>query len=106
MRTFSLFTAAAGLALVLAVSPASADCVTLAFEVNDYGKEGPTKDALSLLDKHIAENMAKRGIKNYRVGKKTVNCKLFLDFIVFDEHTCTAQAPVCWGRDAAKAKKK
>lgn len=106
MRAISLISAAAGLALMLGFSPAKAECVTLGFEVNDYGKEGPTKDALALLDKHIAESMAKRGVKNYRVGKKTVNCKLFLDLIVFDEHTCKAEAPVCWGRDAGKAKKK
>ncbi len=104
MRTFSIFTAAAGLALVLAASPALADCDTLAFEVNDYGKEGPTRDALALLDKHIVNSMAKRGVKDYRVGEKTVKCELFLDFIVFDEHTCTAQAPVCWGKDIRKIK--
>jgi hypothetical protein len=106
MRAFSLFSSAAGLALVIAATPARAECVTLGFEVNDYGKEGPTKDALSLLDRHIAEAMAKRGIKKYRVGKKKVNCELFLDFIVFDEHTCKAEAAVCWGRDAGKARKK
>lgn len=106
MRALSLFSAAAGLAVILAASPAKAECETLAFEVNDYGKEGPTRDALALLDKHIVATMGKRGIKNYRVGAKTVDCKLFLDFIVFDEHTCTAQAPVCWGRDIGKAKAK
>ncbi|MBN9278130.1 MAG: hypothetical protein J0I57_10915 [Hyphomicrobium sp.] len=104
MRTFSLFSAVAGLAVLLAATPASADCDTLAFEVNDYGKDGPTRDALALLDKHIASTMTKRGIKDYRVGEKTVKCELFLDFIVFDEHTCTAQAPVCWGKDMKKIK--
>lgn len=106
MRAFSLFTATAGLSLLLAASPASAECDTLAFEVNDYGKEGPTRDALALLDKHIAGSMAKRGITKFRVGEKTVNCELFLDFIVFDEHTCIARAPVCWGRDIGKVKAK
>lgn len=106
MRAFSFLTVAAGLALLLATSPASAECDTLAFEVNDYGKDGPTRDALALLDKHIAATMTKRGVKKYRVGEKKVNCELFLDFIVFDEHTCTAQAPVCWGRDIGKVKAK
>jgi hypothetical protein len=106
MRAFSFFTVAAGLALLLAASPASAECDTLAFEVNDYGKEGPTRDALALLDKHIVASMAKRGVTKYRVGEKTVNCSLFLDFIVFDEHTCIAQAPVCWGKDIGKARAK
>lgn len=106
MRAFSVFTAAAGLALLLAASPALAECDTLAFEVNDYGKDGPTRDALALLDKHIVANMAKRGVTKYRVGEKTVKCELFLDFIVFDEHTCTAAAPVCWGRDIGKVKVK
>src|SRR5690606_26843620 len=102
MRASSFFTVAARLALLLAASlasPASAECDTLAFEVNDYGKEGPTRDALALLDKRIVASMAKRGVTKYRVGEKTVNCSLFLDFIVFDEHTCIAQAPVCWGKD-------
>lgn len=106
MRALSLFSAAAGLALVLAASPASAECDVLAFEVNDYGKEGPTRDALALLDKHIVATMEKRGIKPYSVGEKTVKCELFLNFIVFDEHTCTAQANVCWGKDIPKAKAK
>jgi hypothetical protein len=104
MRALSLFSVAAGLALVLATSPAMAECDVLAFEVNDYGKEGPTRDALALLDKHIVTTMAKRNIKDYRVGEKNVKCELFLDFIVFDEHTCTAHANVCWGKDLKKIK--
>lgn len=108
MHTLSLVSArivAAAFAAALMVAPASAACKKLAFSVNDYGKDGPTKDALSLLDKHIAATMAKEGIKKYRVGKKSVDCKLFLDFIVFDEHTCTASANVCWSGPEPKAKK-
>jgi hypothetical protein len=108
MTSFPLSSArwiAAALAVAIMAAPASAACRKLAFEVNDYGKEGPTKDALSLLDKHIAATMAKEGIKKYKVGKKSVDCKLFLDFIVFDEHTCTASANVCWSGAPAKAKK-
>ena len=71
-------------------------CTRMAFEVNDYGKDGPTKDAKSLLDKHIATWAAEKGIKKFTVGNKIVNCRLFLDFVVFDEHTCRAEAPVCW----------
>ena len=26
-----------------------------------------------------------------------MKCELFLNFIVFDEHTCEASALVCWG---------
>jgi hypothetical protein len=96
---------AAAVAIAVVAGPAAAACKKLAFSVNDYGKEGPTKDALSLLDKHIAATMAKDGVKRYRVGKKSVDCKLFLDFIVFDEHTCTASANVCWSGPTPKAKK-
>ena len=82
---------------VLAAAPADAACKKFAFLVNDYGKEGPTNDAKKLLDKNIAEWAAQNGITAYQTGKKTVTCELFLDVILFDEHTCTAQANVCWG---------
>lgn len=75
---------------------AEAKCVRLGFSVNDYGKDGPTKDAIALLDKHIASWTATRGIAKYTAGKKDVKCELFLDFGVFDEHTCKASATVCW----------
>jgi hypothetical protein len=88
--------AAAAPAAGKAAGKASGRCTRIAFEVNDYGKDGPTKDAKSLLDKHIATWAAEKGIKKYTVGNKLVNCRLFLDFIVFDEHTCRAEAPVCW----------
>jgi len=93
-------------------SPASAACKRMGFLVNDYGKDGPTSDAQILLDKHIAGWADEQGIEEYSVGKKSVKCELFLDFIVFDEHTCTASATVCWGGSRqpktqnAKAKKK
>jgi hypothetical protein len=94
--------AAAGVAVMaaVAVGPASAACTRLAFSVNDYGKDGPTRDAKQLLEKYVAKWTADRGIKKYTTGKKDVSCKLFLDFIVFDEHDCTASAMVCW--DGAK----
>ena len=79
-----------------AATPAAAKCQKLAFLVNDYGKDGPTKDAKSLLDKYIVTWTKEKGIANYTVGKKDVKCELFLNFIVFDEHTCTAKANVCW----------
>ena len=88
--------AAAAPAAGKAAGKTSGRCTRLAFEVNDYGKDGPTKDAKSLLDKHIATWAAEKGIKKYTVGNKAVNCRLFLDFVVFDEHTCRAEAPVCW----------
>jgi hypothetical protein len=72
------------------------NCQKMAFSVNDYGKEGPTRDALSLLDKHIADWTKQQGIKKYNVGKKDVSCELFLDVGLFDEHTCKATASVCW----------
>jgi hypothetical protein len=95
---------AAGLALATAL-PAAAKCTRLGFSVNDYGKEGPTKDAQELLDKHIAAWTAEQGIKTYKVGTKSIDCELFLNLIVFDEHTCKAEADVCWDeKPAAPAK--
>jgi hypothetical protein len=82
--------------------PADAACKKFGFTVNDYGKDGPTNDAKNLLDKHISEFVAQNKIGEYSTGKKTVSCELFLDVILFDEHTCTASATVCWGADAKK----
>lgn len=91
--------------LLGAAAPASAKCTRLGFTVNDYGKDGPTKDAKDLLDKYIADWAKKQGIASYTTGKKTVNCELFLDVGFFDEHTCRAEASVCWGEDAGKQPK-
>ena len=93
--------AVAASAVAMAASPAYAKCTRLGFSVNDYGKDGPTKDAKDLLDKHIAKWAADQGIAKYTTGKKEVKCELFLDFIVFDEHTCRAEATVCWGEGGA-----
>lgn len=87
-----------------AVPAAEAKCTRLGFSVNDYGKDGPTKDAKDLLDKYIAKWASEQGIAKYNVGKKDVKCELFLDFIVFDEHTCRAEATVCWGEGGGAAK--
>ena len=90
-------------AALAAVSDAHAKCTRLGFSVNDYGKDGPSKDAQALLDKYVAKWAAENGVKGYTIGKKTVTCELFLDFGVFDEHTCRAEAPVCWGGNAGPA---
>ncbi|MDX2288108.1 MAG: hypothetical protein NW217_04725 [Hyphomicrobiaceae bacterium] len=92
----SCLAAAAAAVMALAPSPADAKCTRLAFSVNDYGKDGPTKDAKDLLDKYIKEHMTSRGVSNYRTGPKDVKCELFIDLIVFDEYTCRAEANVCW----------
>lgn len=92
---------AAAAALLISAGTADAKCTRLASSVNDYGKIGPANDAKTLLDKQIADNMAKRGVAKYSVGKKDVTCELFLDFGVFDEYTCKAAATVCWGGETA-----
>lgn len=100
MRSFSRLAALglmSAIGVVAVVSAAEAKCTRLAFSVNDYGKDGPTKDAKNLLDKYVAEWAKQRGITNYNIGKKTVNCELFIDVGLFDEHTCKAEASVCWG---------
>jgi hypothetical protein len=103
----SFVTAVAVLAAAaFTASSAEARCTRLAFSVNDYGKDGPSRDAKDLLDKYIAKWTRSRGITKYTVGKKDVSCELFLNMIVFDEHTCKASALVCWGDTAAAAKDK
>ncbi|MBY0558639.1 hypothetical protein [Hyphomicrobium sp.] len=96
VKLVSAFALAATFAVATTVS-ANAECKRYGFTVNDYGKDGPTKDAKELLDKLIQSKMTERGVSDFRTGKKTVSCELFLNFIVFDEHTCTAEATVCWG---------
>ena len=96
MRANSILLPLVAIALGAGAAPATAACKKFAFEVNDYGKEGPTRDAKALLDKHIATWAKQQGISNYTVGKKDVTCELFLNLIVVDEHTCRAVATVCW----------
>jgi hypothetical protein len=93
----SLAVASVLVSALAATAPAEAACKRFGFTVNDYGKEGPTNDAKNLLDKHITEWAAQNGVSAYQTGKKSVSCELFLDVILFDEHTCTASATVCWG---------
>ncbi|WP_125461738.1 MULTISPECIES: hypothetical protein [Rhodomicrobium] len=75
---------------------AKQQCTTLFYSVNDYGKEGPTRDAIALLDKYIEKWAAEKGVKKYKTGKKDVSCELYLDVGLFDEHTCKATADVCY----------
>ncbi|MET0651574.1 MAG: hypothetical protein ABWY63_03575, partial [Hyphomicrobiaceae bacterium] len=84
-RSTTAFFAALGLLATTMATPASAACKRFSFLVNDYGKDGPTKDARDLLDKYIGEWMKEQNISKWTVGKKEVKCELFLDFIVFDE---------------------
>ncbi len=98
------FTIATATAVLLAAGTASAACKKMGFLVNDYGKDGPTKDAQELLEKDVAKWAAGQGIKTYTLTKKDVTCELFLNFIVFDEHTCTASATVCWDEKAPGGK--
>lgn len=81
---------------MLGHNSAHAECTKLFYSVNDFGKEGPARDARNLLDDFIAKWAADKGIKNYRTGEKVVECELFIDLIVFDEYTCKATAEVCW----------
>ena len=101
MRSTLLRCATAGLALTVVAGAADAKCTRLGFSVNDYGKTGPTNDAKALLDKYIAKWAVENGVKSYTTGKKDVKCELFLDFGFFDEHTCHAEASVCWGGSTA-----
>jgi len=94
---FAFVTAVSVLAATaLVTTMAEARCRRLSFSVNDYGKDGPTRDAQNLLDKYIADWTKAQGIKSYTVGKKDVSCELFLNLVVVDEHTCKATAQVCW----------
>lgn len=101
---FSAVAAAALASALVVTAPAFAKCTRLAASVNDYGKDGPTRDAKDLLDKYIAKFAAERGIKTINTGKKEVTCELFLDFGFFDEYTCKAAATICWPDNQGTAK--
>jgi hypothetical protein len=105
MRRHVLIATLAALAVLAPAMtrPAEARCTTLAFSVNDYGKDGPSRDAQALLDKYISKWTKENNITSYTVGKKDVSCELFLNFIVFDEHTCKASALVCWPGEGGPA---
>ncbi len=104
MQPSKLFAVAAlAVAALIGATHAEAACTRLAFSVNDYGKVEPTKDAINLLDKYIADWARQKGIKSYSVGKKDVSCELYLDVIVFDEYTCKASALVCWPGSPGKS---
>jgi hypothetical protein len=92
-------------ALIAAPMPAASarQCQPLASSVNDYGKEGPARDAQTRLDAYAKRWAADHGVKTYTLGKKAVTCKLFLDFGFFNEYTCEAQADICWGGGTSAA---
>lgn len=104
MRT-QLSAALLAISLCFVSTSSWAACQRLGFSVNDYGKEGPIRDAKKLLDQYIAKWTAERGIKKYRTGKKKVTCELFLDVGAFDEHTCKAAATFCWNGKNRRPKK-
>lgn len=78
---------------VLSSAVQATECAKFSFLVNDYGKDGPTKDAQDLLDKTIVKWASDNKITKYKVGPKNTTCELFL--IIPEEYTCTAEAPVC-----------
>ena len=78
------------------VSAATPGCRTRSFLVNDYGKDGPTADAKRLLEADIAEWTKANNLQNIKISARDVQCEQFLNFIVFDEWTCTASAQICW----------
>ena len=63
-RTSLIVISVAAVAALFCAGTADAKCTRLASSVNDYGKVGPTNDAKTLLDKQIADNMAKRRTDN------------------------------------------
>jgi len=98
IRTFFAFALVLGFSVLGNDRPAQAHgkCRVLAFEVNDYGKKGPARDAKALLDKHIVSWAKENKIKRYRrASRKKVECRLFLDFGFFDEWTCRASQTIC-----------
>ncbi len=104
MSTTRLLLVACAVAMLPSVASAKQECTKLYYSVNDYGKEGPSRDAEALLDKYIQKWALEKGVKTYKAGKKDVTCELFLDAIVFNEYTCQAKADVCWTPAKAPAK--
>jgi hypothetical protein len=77
-------------------------CDHLTYLVNDYGKDGPAKDANAGLDKTVAKFVADNKMTAYKQEKRGMSCELFLDFGFFDEYTCTASVDICPAKPAPK----
>ena len=61
----SLAVASVLVSALAATAPAEAACKRFGFTVNDYGKDGPTRDAQNLLDKfHITSWSDMRDLSN------------------------------------------
>ena len=58
MRAPLTLAAAVLFGVAIGAAPADASCKRFGFTVNDYGKDGPTKDAKSLLDKRTTPGIA------------------------------------------------
>lgn len=79
-----------------AASTKKGRCVRRAFEVNDFGKEGPISLAKKDLANYVAKIKKREGVRNVRVSQKKPVCRLYLWLGPASEYTCRVEASICW----------
>lgn len=71
-------------------------CERRAFEVNDFGKEGPINYAKQDLANYVEKIKKRQGVSKVRVTHKKPTCRLYLWLGPASEYTCRIEATMCW----------
>ena len=71
-------------------------CERRAFEVNDFGKEGPISLAKKDLANYVEQIKKREGVRTVRVSQKKPVCTLYLWLGPASEYTCRIEASICW----------
>lgn len=73
-------------------------CVRRAFEVNDFGKEGPISLAKQDLANYVKKIKQQKGVSNVTSSHKKPTCRLYLWLGPASEYTCRIEATICWNK--------
>ena len=71
-------------------------CERRAFEVNDFGKEGPISLAKQDMRNYVNKIKKREGVSKVRVSHKKPTCRLYLWLGPASEYTCRIEATICW----------
>lgn len=94
---FLSFVAPASLAFAQSdEDPRPTKCERRAFEVNDFGKEGPISLAKQDMNNHAKKIKKREGVSHVKVSHKKPTCRLYLWLGPASEYTCRLEASFCW----------